>query len=89
MQHVFFKNVPEELAFELESLSRLLYELKNSRTKIYVAYQVNDEDELLNKIIQRQLAEHPAYNDYLGLCTIGQTIQAVREEILKLSMAGV
>jgi len=74
----FFENIEPDDAAELEALSRLIYELRESRESILKAYRVPDEIALLEQIYSGRVAEHPAYEHYLGARILSDTRETVR-----------
>ncbi len=73
----FFDLLPLEAAEQIEQLSRLMYELRENRTRLLAPYQVEDEAELIDAICRGRVAEHPAYEHYLG----ARTLEATREDV--------
>jgi hypothetical protein len=84
----FFQNLPLEAAERIEQFSRLAFELRESRNRLLRSYGVEDEASLLELIRGGRLAEHPAYDHYLGARILADTREAVREE-LKILLNGV
>lgn len=81
----FFRDVDPSRAQQIDGLSKLMYELRESHRQILARYAVNSEDALLDAIRTARLAEHPAYDDYLSAMQLQQHYQAARDEI-KLCM---
>ncbi len=72
----------------LDRLARLLLELRDSRARLLDRHGVENERELLERIASGTLAEHPAYEDYLGARSIGALREAIRTD-LKTYMQGI
>lgn len=72
----------------LDRLARLLLELRDSRARLLDRHGVENERELLERIASGTLAEHPAYEDYLGVRSIGALREAIRTD-LKTYMQGI
>lgn len=77
----FFKNIPYADAQQIEQASRLIYELRENRLARLRAYQAADEAELLARIKDGQLAEHPAYDHYLSARILADTRETLRREL--------
>lgn len=75
----FFRDLEPEKAFELQSLSRLAYDLREARAGLLRFHDVDDEEGLLARITRGELPEHPAYEHYLAARVLEQTRQAARE----------
>ncbi len=80
----YFDKLPLQAADELEQLSRLQYELRESHKALLHPYDVADEALLLEKIRTRELNEHPAYEHYLGARTIAVLHGEVRSQLKHL-----
>lgn len=83
----FYENISTDDVETLNRLSMLMIELRESRATLLSRYDVEDEQALLLKIESGGVAEHPAYDDYLGAVAIETTRQKIRED-LKAYMAG-
>lgn len=77
----FFDKMPFETAARIEQLSRLMYELRENRAHLLGQYEVADESELLGRIRGGAIAEHPAYEHYLGARVLRESHDAVRNEL--------
>jgi len=77
----FFDNMTVEEAEQVQSLTRLIYELRENRNTLLTQYSVKDEQALLEKIAAGQAAEHPAYEHYLSANILSQTRDSIREDI--------
>ncbi|HWV05831.1 hypothetical protein [Ralstonia sp.] len=80
----YFANLPPDDAVQMEQLSRLSYELRESRRKLLEPYGVNDEGDLLVRIATADLPEHPAYEHYLGSLALATAKQDVTAELKAL-----
>lgn len=74
----FFDTFEPDDAIQLERLSRLIYELRESHKRILASYGVADEIALLEQIYTGKLAEHPAYEHYLSARVLSETRETVR-----------
>ncbi len=82
----FFEDLDYDTATEIELLSKLIYELRDSYNTILRFHGAEDNAELLLKIEDGTLAEHPAYEHYLAariLDDTRETVRAVVSERLK------
>lgn len=82
----FFETLPHTEAVEIERLSRLIYELREHRKNILGSTGAADEAELLERIAQTAVPEHPAYEHYLAariLADLHDTARAVLAERLR------
>lgn len=80
----FFERLPLDAATQMEQLSRLQYELRENRSVLLSQYDVADEAALLELIVAGSIAEHPAYEHYLGACVIAKTRDEVNAELKSL-----
>lgn len=85
----FYQNVPSEAAKQIDSISRVIYDLREDRKLILARYDVTDEAGLLARIAAGEIDEHPAYEDYLGAKTLVQTREALREQLREVLATGV
>jgi hypothetical protein len=77
----FYENLaPEDIAI-LDQLAKLLIELRESHMTLLARYSVASEDDLFDRLRAGKLAEHTAYEDYLGARIIESTRQAVRAQL--------
>lgn len=83
----FFDKMPFETAARMEQLSRLMYELRENRACLLAQYEVADESALLERIRGGEIAEHPAYEHYLGARVLRESHDAVRNELRDLLAA--
>ncbi len=77
----FYENLSPEDVQILDSLSKLLIELRESRAALLDRYGVADDTALFEKIRSGDIDEHPAYEVYLGAKLIESTREAVRKEL--------
>ncbi|TDR81532.1 hypothetical protein [Paludibacterium purpuratum] len=77
----FFDRIPYEAAVDVETMSRLVYELRENRKQLLLPYQVDDPAQLLDKIRQGEVAEHPAYEHYLGAVSLEASREALRAQL--------
>lgn len=83
----FYSNVTPELAQRIDALSRLVFELRENRNGLLAGYGVSDEAQLLGKIRDGELAEHPAYEHFLSATTLAASREAARSELAELLAA--
>ncbi|NMF91505.1 hypothetical protein [Aromatoleum petrolei] len=82
----FYDDIEPNDAQQLEQLSRLIYELRENRGVILKSSGAADEIELLERIYNGQIPEHPAYEQYLSariLADTRETVRAMLSECLK------
>ncbi|WP_233871206.1 hypothetical protein [Paraburkholderia adhaesiva] len=84
----FFYNVPSEAAQQIESLSRLLYDLREDRKTILANYRAENEEALLALIAEGKVGEHPAYEHYLSAKTLLETREVIREQLREVLATG-
>ena len=77
----FFDNLEPETAAEIDQLSRLIYELRENRNVVLRPYGAEEEAALLLKIQGGTVAEHPAYEHYLGARILADTRETVRAAV--------
>lgn len=77
----FFNNVPYDDALEIEQASRLIFELRENRAALLQGLGVDNEDELLPRIADGRLAEHPAYEQYLSARILRGTRALLRRQL--------
>lgn len=77
----FYENLaPEDIAI-LDQMAKLLIELRESHMALLARYEVASEDDLYDRLREGKLAEHTAYEDYLGARIIESTRMAVRAQL--------
>ena len=74
----FFEDLDYETAEEIELLSKLIYELRDSYNAVLKFHDAEDEAALLQKIREGTLAEHPTYEHYLAARILDDTRETVR-----------
>lgn len=79
--HFFYDSIDHDSTQRIEQLTRLIYELRENRKALLARHQVEDEAELLAAIHAGRLAEHPAYDDYLGLHAVRSLRENLRAEL--------
>ncbi len=76
----------EHDALDTENMQNLYaqtsYRLRESRKEILKSYQVGGEADLLEKIRNGELPEHPAYEHYLSALILEQSRMQIRAELL-------
>ena len=77
----FYENLAPEDVTALDTLARLLLELRDSRAQLLARHAAADEAELLELIRSGAVGEHPAYEDYLGIRAISLTREHIRDEL--------
>ena len=83
----FYENLAPEDVTALDTLARLLLELRESRDQLLARHAAADETELLERIRSGAVAEHPAYEDYLGIRSIVLTRERIRGELRDYMLA--
>ncbi len=77
----FYENLHPDDVAELDRLAKLLIELRESHMTLLARHAVASEDDLYDRLRAGKIAEHPAYEDYLGARIIESTRQAVRAQL--------
>lgn len=77
----FFANTDWDVAQTLERLSRLSFELRESRDGVLRYYGIRHEDELRARIAAGDVAEHPAFEHVLAMRILHDSREAVRRQI--------
>jgi len=85
----FFHNTPSEAVRQIDDLSSLSYEMREDRKRILAQYDAADETALLAAIVAGEVAEHPAYEHYLVAKLLGETREALREQLREVCVNGV
>ena len=83
----FYSNVTPELAQRIDALTRLVFELRENRNALLAGYGVIDEAQLLVKIRNGEVAEHPAYEHFLSATVLAASSAAARSELAELLAA--
>lgn len=68
-------------ASQIESLSKLMYELREHRKALLAQYHVADELAMLEQIYTGKLGEHPAYEHYLSARILWEMQETTRMTI--------
>lgn len=74
----FFRDMNAGHAMQLERLARLMYELRNHRSRILECARVASEAALLAQVTRGEVDEHPAYESYLAARILADTREAAR-----------
>lgn len=77
----FYEHLAPEDIVALDTLARLLLELRDSHAQLLARHGAADEAVLLELIRSGAVDEHPAYEDYLGIRSIGATRERIRGEL--------
>lgn len=77
----YFEGLDHDDAELIESLSRVVYVLRENRKSLLDQHGVEDEPALLDKIKSGEIAEHPAYEHYLSARILEATRNTVRDEL--------
>ncbi|MCC6533007.1 MAG: hypothetical protein IT531_10700 [Burkholderiales bacterium] len=77
----FYRNLSADEVATLDRLSRLLIELRENRERLLERHGAADEAALIARIRDGDIAEHPAYEDYLGAAIIAATREAIRADL--------
>lgn len=84
----FYANMPPEYAAHAEKLARFAYDLRQHRNFMLKQLGVPDEETLLDKIRSGEIAEHPAYEQYVSARVMDQTRNAIREDLKQYLLEG-
>lgn len=76
-----FDAIPPQEALELEQVARLIYESRENRRKVLDAVGAHDEAELLVRIANGEIDEHPGYEHYLAARILADTHEAARQVV--------
>lgn len=85
----FFHNVPSEAVLQIDTLSSLMYDLREDRKRILAGYGADSEQQLLARIVAGEVDEHPAYEHYLAAKILAHTRETVREQLSELLATGI
>ncbi len=77
----FFHNLPLAGAIEIEQLARLMYEVRTARQNLLANNAVADENELLQRIANGAVTEHPVYEQYLSAHILGNLLDDIRADL--------
>ncbi|HZX31509.1 MAG TPA: hypothetical protein VFF03_09170 [Rhodocyclaceae bacterium] len=77
----FFRNVPVDEVIDIEAAARVIYDLRENRAAILNGHGVHDETELLERIADGSLPEHPAYDSYLSAGIVAETREFLRRQL--------
>ncbi|HET9701069.1 MAG TPA: hypothetical protein VFP70_09125 [Burkholderiales bacterium] len=77
----FFEKLDLQDAERVDRLAKLAFELRENRAALLRRHGAADEAELLERIRSGAVAEHPAYEDYLGARILWETREALRAEL--------
>jgi len=77
----YYDALPLNAAEQLEQLSRLAFELREDRRRLLSRHGADTEEALLERIRQGDVAEHPAYEQYLGARSLAAAREAVRSQL--------
>lgn len=77
----FYERLAPEDVFVLDRLAKLMIELREGKQALLSRYAVQSPEELLDGIRSGAVAEHPAYEDYLGTKSIEKSHTSVRTEL--------
>lgn len=73
-----YEALPPDVAAEVQQLSRLVYESREHRRAVLDATGAGSADELLERIVRAEVAEHPGYEHYLAARILGDTHDIAR-----------
>ena len=77
----FFEKLSFEAAQQMEELSRVAFELRENRKRLLQPYAAENEEALLALVCSGAVAEHPAYDHYLGARILSATQETVRNQL--------
>ena len=80
----FFDDVEENLKEKLSDVYREMIILKEHRASLLEPYALGRIEEMLGKIENGEIAEHPAYDHYLAMLAINKELEPMREECRKI-----
>lgn len=80
----FYESFEHDDAELIESLSRVVYELRENRKALLTQHGVTDEESLLASLSAGEISEHPAYEHYLSAHILAEMHETVREELATL-----
>lgn len=73
-----YEALPPDVAAEVQQLSRLVYESREHRRAVLDAAGAGSAEELLERIVRAEVAEHPGYEHYLAARILGDTHDIAR-----------
>lgn len=76
--------LPPDAATEVQQLARLIYESREHRRAVLEAAGAGSAEELLERIAQGTVAEHPAYEHYLAARVLADTHDAARQAMAQM-----
>jgi len=68
-------------AQRVDRLAKLAFELRENRAALLRQHGADDEAQLLERIRSGAVAEHPAYEHYLGARILAEAREALRSEL--------
>lgn len=77
----FYDRLSPEDVTTLDRLAQLLIELRESRAALLARHGADSDAALLEKIRRGAIAEHPAYEDYLGARVVDAAREAIRADL--------
>lgn len=77
----FYEGFQQDDAELIESLSRVVYELRENRKSLLEQYEATDEREILDKLTSGVISEHPSYEHYLSSSIMAEMHETVRGEL--------
>ena len=80
MANLFEKLDPQD-AERVDRLAKLAFELRENRAALLRQHGAEDEAQLLARIRSGAVAEHPAYEHYLGARILSEALEALRVEL--------
>lgn len=81
MSNAFFDHLEPETAHTIAQLSRVMYDLRESRKQVLAEYDCADEAELLDAIRFRRIPPHPGYALYLSARILEQAREDARRAL--------
>lgn len=80
----FFSRIEASQAIALDGLSRLAFQAREARAGLLRFHGVEDESGLRARILDGRLAEHPAWEHYVGARVLTVTRESARAAMAKL-----
>jgi len=80
----FFDDINDDLKGKLSEVYNEMLVLREHRASLLEPYCLGRQDELIEKIKNGEILEHPAYDHYLAIEAINKELEPMREECRKI-----